>query len=109
MPAPVVTAELVLNAIKARIDLITTAGGNYNTSPVTNIGTPRDAVAEGVGESLYLVHHSSEGQFDAAGTMYRERATYNLWAVSRDPITGQNVGLRLCRDVQKAIRSGYQA
>lgn len=38
-----------------------------------------------------------------------ERATYQIWAMSRDSDLGQRKALRLVRDVQKALRSGYPA
>lgn len=106
MPAPTVTAELVLDAIKARLDLIV-GGGNYNTSPSKAIGVPRDAIPEGAGERLYLVHSDSDTLNEIAATSHLERATYQIWAVSADTVDGQRKALRLARDVQKALRSGF--
>ena len=108
MPVPVVSAELVLDALKARLDLIV-GGPEYNTTPTRQIGVPRDALPEGAGEKLYLVHGDSETLFEAVGTHHTERATYHIWCVSNDPVDGQRKALRLVRDVQKAIRSGFGA
>ena len=108
MPVPTVTAELVLDAIKARLDLIV-GGGNYNTSPTKQIGVPRDALPEGAGERLYLVHSDSETIHDEAAESHTERATYQIWAVSADTVDGHRKALRLVRDVQKAVRSGFAA
>lgn len=108
MAVPVVTAELVLDAIKARLDLIT-GGTNYNTSPSKQIGVPRDAMPEGAGEALYLIHVGSETIHNEASGKHVERATYQVWCVSRDPGQGYRKALRLARDVQKAIRSGFAA
>lgn len=108
MPAPVVTAELVLNAIKARLDLIT--GANYNTAPTVAVRVPRDAVTEGKAERLYLAHSSSETIHDAAMSQHVERATYTVWCVSTDSTeTGMRKAMRLVRDAQKAVRSGFSA
>ena len=108
MPAPVVTAELVLDAIKARLDLIT--GADYNTVPTVFLGMPREAVPDTAGERLYLAHASSETIHDEAATQHKERATYVVWCVSNDStITGERKALRLVRDVQKAVRSGFPA
>jgi hypothetical protein len=104
----VVTAELVLDAIKARLDLIV-GGSDYNTVPTKQIGVPRDAIPEGAGEKLYLIHGDSETLFDAVGTHHTERATYHVWCVSNDTVSGQRKALRLVRDVQKALRSGFGA
>ena len=108
MPAPVTTAELVLDAIKARLDLIV-GGSNWNTNPAKAIGAPRDALPEGAGERLYLEHVASETIATEAGTKHVERATYNVWCVSADTTNGLRLALRLCRDVQKAIRGGFSA
>ena len=108
MPVPVVTTELVLDAIKARLDLIV-GGPDFNTNPTKAIGVPRDAVPEGAGERLYLVNVGSETQFGAAAPSHAERATYQIWALSSDPTNGHRKALRLVRDVQKAIRSGFAA
>ena len=107
MAAPTVTAEVVLDAIKARLDLIT--GANYNTAPSKAIGAPRDAMPEGAGEAVYLEHEACDMLLDDAGGPDKERATYHVWCVSRDSIDGQRKALRLARDVQKAIRSGFAA
>jgi hypothetical protein len=104
VPVPVVTTELVLDAIKARLDLIV-GGPDFNTNPTKAIGIPRDAVPEGAGERLYLINVGSETQFGAAAPSHAERATYQIWAISKDP----RKALRLVRDVQKAIRSGFNA
>ncbi len=108
MPVPVVTAELVLDAIKARLDLIT-AGSNYNTNPSKQIGVPRDAMPEGAGEAVYLIHVGSETLHTEASGKHTERATYQIWCVARDPAQGQRKALRLVRDVMKAIRTGFAA
>ena len=107
MPAPVVVAETVLVAIKARLDLIT--GANYNTAPTVQVGVPRDALPEGAGERLYLAHTNSDTQHEAAAPQHAERATYLVWCVSADPVQGHLKALRLVRDVQKAVRSGFAA
>ena len=108
MGAPVVSAELVLDAIKARLDLIVGAP-DYNTTPTKQIGVPRDAVPEGAGERVYLIHGESDTIFDAAGTHHTERGSYHLWCLSGDPAEGPRKALRLVRDVQKALRSGFGA
>jgi hypothetical protein len=107
MPAPVVVAEVVLDAIKARLDLIN--GVNYNTNPSKRVGVPRDAIAQGTGEQLYVAHSSSETLHDEAAGTHKERATYVVWCVSTDTVNGQRKALRLVRDVQKAVRSGFAA
>lgn len=107
MPAPVVTAEVVLDAIKARLDLIT--GANYNTAPTVRIGVPREKVPEGAGEYVYLAHNSSDTLHDEAATQHKERATYVVWCVSNAPSTALRRALKLVRDVQKAVRSGFAA
>jgi len=108
VPAPVATAELVLDAVKARLDLIV-GGPDYNTNPTKAIGIPRDAVPEGAGEKLYLAHGSSVTQHAEAAPKHAERATYHIWCLSNDPVNGQRKALRLVRDVQKAVRSGFSA
>jgi len=108
MAAPVVTAEVVLDAIKARLDLIV-GGANYNTNPSKAIGAPRGPIAEGVGEQLYLEHVECATNYEAAAAPHAERATYHIWCVSTDTVDGQRRALRLARDVQKAVRSGFPA
>jgi len=106
MPAPIVMAEVILDSIKGRLDLIVGAP-DYNMSPTVQLGIPRDAMTEGVGEALYLEHESCELIHDAAGRDEVERATYHIWCVSRDTLSGRRFALRLARDAQKAIRSGF--
>lgn len=108
MGVPVVSAELVLDAIKARLDLIVGAP-DYNTSPTVQVGVPRDAVPEGAGERVYLVHGSSETLFEGAVPTHTERATYHIWCLSADTVQGFRKALRLVRDAQKALRSGFGA
>lgn len=109
MGAPVVTAETVLDAIKSRLDLI--AGPpDYNTSPaVVAVGVPRDAVPEGPGAWVYVVHGDSDTIFDAVGTHHMERATYVVWCGCGDSIDGTRKAMRLVRDAQKALWSGFDA
>lgn len=109
MPVPVVTAEVILDAIKARLDLIV-GGGNYNTNPTKSIGVPRDRIPEGsAGDFLYLVHSDSNTMHDEAMGSHKERATYIVWCISNDPVDGNRKALRVVRDVEKAVRSGFQA
>jgi len=108
MGAPAVSAELMLDAIKARLDLIVGAP-DFNTSPTVAIGVPRDAIAEGAGELVFVTHSSSETIFDATGTHHTERAIYFLWCVSGNAADSYRKALRLVRDVQKALRSGFGA
>lgn len=108
MPVPVVRAETVLDAIKARLDLIT-GGTDYNTNPTKAVGVPRDRLQEGKGEFVYVAHSNSETIHDEAATTHKERATYVVWCVSTDSVQGARKALRLVRDVQKAVRSGFPA
>lgn len=109
MPVPVVTTEVVLDAIKARLDLIV-GGGSYNTNPTKAIGVPRDRIPEGsTADFIYLVHSNSDTLHDEAMTLHKERATYVIWCISNDPVNGQRQALRIVRDAQKALRSGFSA
>lgn len=95
--------DRILDAIKARLDLIT--GASYLTAPTVAVGLSTDAVAQGNVDRLRLDYSHTESFDDSTGS-HGSQAVYHVWCASGNTANPRKQVRRLKADVLRTLYAG---